>query len=64
MKIIKAPEFNVCECKICGTVFQPEAEDGFQYNSDYLGEINIYVRCPVCSRLVEVTVKKGGDDNA
>ena len=60
MRIITAPEFNVCECKICGTVFQPEAEDGVHYNSNYLDEINPFVRCPVCSRLVEVTVKKGG----
>lgn len=66
MRIIKAPEFNICECEICGTVFQPEAKsDNFRYEYHQFNpkdeKYEILTRCPVCSRLVKVTVKKGGE---
>ena len=67
MKIIKIPKFDICECKRCGTVFQPEKGDQFmyQYNADNPFDVRgVCVRCPICDLCVEVKTKddeKGGE---
>lgn len=57
MKVIKAPQFNICKCKKCGTIFQPEAGDNLDYRFlPPLGEIfEVYIHCPTCEWYCEVT---------
>lgn len=58
MKIIKQPQFNPCACKVCGTVFQPDADD-VDYHLVPTGEPPIIVtHCPICKRGCNVSVKK------
>ena len=53
MKIIKAPKFEVCTCKCCGTVFQAETKDQIIYQ-DKGDSYEILVVCPTCDRWVEI----------
>jgi hypothetical protein len=49
MKIIKEPQFDICECGRCGTVFQPETGDHltYQFGKDNPFSINkMFIRCP------------------
>ena len=59
MKIFKHPQFNICTCKKCGTVFQPEASDNLEYRFlPPLGEeYEVYTRCPTCEWYCEVMVE-------
>ena len=66
MKIIKAPQFDICECKKCGTIFQPDIYDELHYKFENLADFKVFARCPTCSDLVEVKTKeapkmKGGE---
>lgn len=59
MKIIKQPQFDICDCEICGTVFQPEAGDHIDYRCLPNGEVyNIIAYCPTCGCYCNVTTKK------
>lgn len=59
MKIFKQPEFNVCTCEICGTVFQPDSRDTLEYcfkTEIGINEFDVFVRCPTCNNYCPVTV--------
>lgn len=60
MTIYKHPEFNICTCEKCGTVFKPDWSDTLEYRFEPpLGEkYEVYTRCPTCEYYCEVTVKK------
>lgn len=66
MKIIKEPQFDICECERCGTVFQPETGDHltYQFGKDNPFSINkVFIRCPTCDMSIEVRMnnnRKGG----
>ena len=58
MRIIREPQFNVCECERCGTIFQPEASDDLYYkfkDDEPWSVEKVFVRCPTCSSNIEVT---------
>ena len=57
MNVIKTPTFNICECDICKTVFEPHYYDELNYMFVDFKVASIYARCPTCSSMVEVTVK-------
>ena len=59
MKILKQPQYNVCTCDRCGTVFQPEAGDDINYRFIPQGELyNVLARCPTCGIYCRVSIKK------
>lgn len=62
MRIIEAPQFKICECVICGTIFQPEIHDELHYvfkPAEFMPS-EIYTRCPTCSNLTKITkITKG-----
>jgi hypothetical protein len=60
MRIIKSPQFDICECKICGTIFQPEVWDELHYKFEPADFVNfeVFTPCPTCSQFVKVTTKK------
>lgn len=55
MRIFKYPQFDICTCARCGTVFQPEVSDVIEYRFLNLTEARPYIRCPVCEELHEIT---------
>jgi uncharacterized Zn finger protein len=65
MNVIKTPRFNVCECEVCGTVFEPHYYDELQYvfHPENFMPSQIYARCPTCSGLVEVTKNEEQKEN-
>ena len=61
MTIYKQPEFNVCTCSTCGTVFKPEASDTLEYlfrSVIGIDEFDVFARCPTCNYSCPVTVIK------
>ena len=68
MKIFKVPEFNICECARCGTVFQPEAQDDLYYQFDNINPMiieKVMTRCPTCETYLTVTtVDKENNDES
>jgi hypothetical protein len=63
MRIIKFPQFNICTCSECGTVFQPEAGDSIVYRFLNLSEPIAYIRCPTCDVLCELSKPDATDTN-
>lgn len=64
MKIFKQPQFNICTCDKCGTVFQPEASDTLEYRfSPIIDKFETFIRCPTCDYYCEVTVAKEISEN-
>lgn len=57
MNVIKAPKFNICECEVCKTVFEPDYYDELHYMFTDFKVASVYARCPTCSSLVEATTK-------
>ena len=55
MKVISGPEFERITCS-CGTVFQPEYGDDFEYRVrvDFPHDTVLVVRCPYCLQYCEV----------
>lgn len=62
MRILKYPQFRVCTCERCGTVFQVEPYDCLEYRFYSLGEYDVFVRCPTCDKYCEVTEIKNAAD--
>lgn len=61
MKIFKQPQFEICTCATCGTVFQPEPSDELHYGFKReigIDEFDVFARCPTCDCLCPVIVTK------
>ena len=66
MRIIVSPQYNICTCERCGTVFQPEAGDNLEYRfsdpAKFEG-LEVFIHCPTCFRYCPITVKGATDKN-
>ena len=58
MKILKKPKILPCECKICGTMFQPKWRNLKQ--SSRLIKEEVY--CPMCKATNDITFEKGSEE--
>lgn len=57
MKVLKKPKILPCQCRICGTVFQPKWRN--LKNSSRLAKEEVY--CPMCKVINHVQFEKGGE---
>lgn len=58
MKILELSKILPCQCKICGTVFQPKWRN--LHISSRLVKEQVY--CPMCRADNDVNFEKGADD--
>ena len=63
MRIIRSPQFAICKCRYCGTIFQPETGDYFENVFSGFEMVKTLIRCPFCDSQCEVKREGVTDTN-